>query len=214
MIIVQAVVLTLSGKNKGICLAVYYPEKNRLYRLVSDTNAGELPISWKDNISLLDVIEFTPMSFPKNGPQVDNIQIDMRTGIKSLGKYNGSIYSIYTALNDGRNNNGKIFGSTSYKLDKADYFKHSLELVKVSSMKIIKQSNGNKVTGKAEFICGDKQHRFYSVTDFEYDIRNKAFDCWNIGDAFIVVSIPPEPYISPTGENKGYYKFVSAIYEQ
>ena len=210
----RAVVLTLSGKNQGICLAVYYPEKNRLYRLVGNENAGELPISWKDNLNLLDVIEFKPIGFPKNGPQVDNIQIDMHIGIKNIGRYDGSIQSIYNSLSSGRMNSGKVFGNTSYKLEKADFFKHSLELIKVSNMKIIKQSNGNKVTGKADFICENLQHRIYSVTDFDYDIRNKSFDCWNIGNAYLVVSIPPEPYVSPNGENLGYYKFVSAIYEQ
>lgn len=209
----QAVVLTLSGKNKGICLAVYYPNKNKMYRLVSDGNGGELPIALKDNLNLMDLIEFTPVAWPKNGPQVDNIQIDMNIGIKNLGRYTGTIKDIYNELYRTREVTGKIFGNNSYRLQLADYFKHSLELVKVSNMKILKQISGSKVTGKAEFLCHGLQHKFYSVTDFDYDIRNKSFDCWNIGEAYILVSIPSEPYIN-NGENKGYYKFISAIYEQ
>lgn len=210
----QAVVLTLSGKHKGICLAVYCPEKNRLFRLVSNSDGGELPLSLKDDLNLLDVIEFKPVDFPENGPQADNILIDMNIGVRRLGKYNGNIQDIYDSINNGRVNNGEIFGNNSYTLDKADLFRHSLEIAKVSDLKIIKQTNGNRETGKAEFMCENVQHELYSITDFDYDIRKKNLDVWTIGNAFIVVSIPSKPYINKDGDNLGYYKFVSAIYER
>lgn len=209
----QAVVLTLSGKNKGICLAVYYPEKNRLYRLVSDGQAGELPMSMKKGLNLLDVIEFTPVAFHKNGPQCENIQINMNTGIRRVGRYGNSIQFIYNAVNKDRNTGGKVFGTNFKSLKHADFFRHSLELVRVSNLRIEKQVFDNRATGKASFMCGGLQHEKYSVTDFDYDIRNKNVDCWPIGNAILVVSIPPEPYYDKTGTNRGYYKFISAIYE-
>ena len=213
----RAIVLTLSGKStkkeksKGICLAVYYPDKNKMYRLVSDENAGELPISWKDNLDLLDVIEFRPVSFIENGPQTENIVIDMNKGIRRIDHSQYDISTIYNRLYGDITTKGFIFGSSFNALEHVDRLKYSLVICKVTNLIINKNKRlDGSYTGKAEFDYGDFHHRYYSVTDFDYDIRKMAFDRWPIGDAYIVVSIPSVPY-----ENNGkYYKFISAIYRK
>ncbi len=207
----KAVVLTLSGKNKNICLAVYCEAKNKIYRLVSDENGGEMPYFFRNTLQLLDLIEFYPKSFITNGPQKENILIDTNS-VKKIGRYSGNIKDIYNSLylNDPRN--GKIFSTNYCRLSKADCLKHSLEICYVSNLVIHKVTKYNgEPTGKAEFdFCGI-HHKNYSVTDYDFDIRKKSFNEWKVGNAYIVVSIPSKNYTF-NGNDMGYYKFVAAIF--
>ena len=134
----------------------------------------------------------------------------MKVGITRTGHYRYYISTIYQNLYGERGNKGFIFGNSYSTLQYVDRLRHSLEVCKVSNFMIKKVKNSyGRETGKANFDCGGYHHENYSVTDFYHDIRKKIIDTWNIGDAYIVVSIPPEPY-----ERDGkYYKFISSIFE-
>lgn len=206
----EAVILTMSGKHENLCVAVYSEQQNRLYRLVSDSSGGAIPFSYFNSFSVMDIVQFKPIGFIENGPQKENIQIDMNVGITKIGHYQYGISTIYQNIYGVRENNGFIFGNSYSALKYVDRLRHSLEICKVSNLiiKKVKLSSG-KETGKADFDCGGYHHENYSVTDFDHDIRKKIIDTWIIGDAYIVVSIPPEPY-----ERDGkYYKFISSIFE-
>lgn len=206
----EAVILTMSGKHENLCVAVYSEEQNRLYRLVSDSSGGAIPFSYFNSFSVMDIVQFKPIAFIQNGPQKENIQIDMNVGITKIGHYRYGISNIYQNLYGVRENNGFIFGNSYSTLKYVDRLRHSLEICKVSNLAIKKVMNSKgKETGKADFYCGGYHHENYSVTDFDHDIRKKIIDTWIIGDAYIVVSIPPEPY---EGDGK-YYKFISSIFE-
>ena len=205
----QAVVLTLSGMHGGICMAVYSEQENKLYRLVGDENGSPMPRILLYELDLLDLIEFVPTGCLALGPQTENIVIDMKEGIKKIGHYRGTIGDIYNSIYCGRTIDGTIFGTIGYKLDELVSLNYSLEICKVNNMVIRKeQKSDGTPTGKAYFYCNGKRHIEYSVTDFGHDIRELDIKKMNIGNAYIVVSIPKEPL-----EGYGYYKFVSAIYE-
>lgn len=80
----EAVILTMSGKHENLCVAVYSEEQNRLYRLVSDSSGGAIPFSYFNSFSVMDIVQFKPIAFIQNGPQKENIQIDMNVGITKI----------------------------------------------------------------------------------------------------------------------------------
>lgn len=203
----QGVILTLSAKNKGICLTVYYPPRNKIYRLVSDNNGKEMPITLKAKLELLDVIECTPLSPVPIGPQKENIVIDMNVGIKRIGHYLHDIAYIYEKLSKYQKNNNLVFGNNSNKLIYVDWFKHSIEIHKVTNLIIEKKEQKTRAT----FKIGDVEHDNYSVTDFNYFLKNSTQNKVEIGNAYIIVSIPFLPYCK-NGMDLGYYKFIAAIY--
>lgn len=176
-----------------------------------------MSIELKNELNLLDLIEFVPTGFFALGPQTENVVIDMKEGIKKIGHYGGTIGDIYNSIYRGRTSDGTIFGTNDSILESVDDLKHSLEICKVTNLKIIRYSY-TRIEGvdikttyksKADFSYCGKYHSEYSVTDFEHE--NGKYD--TIKDAYIVVSVSSKKYVPPYGYKSGYYKFVSAIYE-
>ena len=208
----QAIVLTKSGKNGGICLAVYYPHLNQMFRLVTSYDGAEVPYRMCEKFEPLDVIEYLPRDLVVNGPQTENILIDTSFEIKKVEVEGLDITTIYNNLLENRVQSKVIFASNKSHIADLDFINHSLELVKVNNLVIKKICHNETIKIRADFTIDGIKHSNYAVTDFKYDIRKKEIDLINVGDAYLVVSISSKPYIYDDGTDYGYYKFVSAIY--
>ncbi len=207
---IRAIVLTKSAMRKngkrGACTTAYDADANRIVRFVSDENGSPLPYNITARFNLLDEIEFDELALCPEGPQTENVYVDVAS-LRNHGRYNGSPEGLLESISKLYSSNTRFMSESAYKLSSVRQYSHSLEIIKASNL-VITQTGGESRSGKASFWIDGKEYDNFSITDPEYDIRGKDTIEWSVGDAYIAVSIPALPF-----EKDGYYyKFIAAVY--
>ena len=195
----KVVILTLSEKWKKKCIVAFDREEKKLLRLVSSPENGDgIPLKYVNDIQLLDEVEIDVISSCPLEHQTENIFINLEFGLQKTG-----IIVECTLLDIYKNIDTTIFGDTDYKIDSVTDLSHSIEIVKFTEMYFENNGVGNKMKTKVRFNC---QHKNYSLTDSRYYCCDRS-----IRSGYVVISLPlSDDY---TREGNGYYKFISAIYE-
>ena len=208
----SAVIIACSRKNNGYCVAAYNPINKKIVRFVSDAEeGGEISREEMEGIRLLDTVEAeTIMSCPID-PQTENVLVE-QYGINRTVKFNGSIENKIENIRQQIHypDNVSILDTAAPKLNSVQDFHHSLEIVKVMNLKLIRMED--KI--RANFFCDGQYYADFRVTDpvYENKMEDENVECLTIPSADIVLSIPWKPYVKH-GINWGYYKFVAAIYD-
>lgn len=193
-------ILTLSEKHGGKCVAAYDFNDNKIIRLVSDASCGKsIPNKLVRGINLLDVVKIKVIEDCPLEHQTENVLIDLDYGLKKI-KNNTDVLDLAKLTSY----NQAIFGNDEYKLQNNTGLSCSLQVINFENMELYK-SDKNKT--KVNFTCNGKQHNNYSVTDNNYFTITKS----KIESGFAVISLPPSDDYTRNGG--GYFKYVSAIYE-
>lgn len=206
----EAIILTKSVMNKektgkqGSCVTAYDMYANRFVRFVSDAYGSPIPYDISDKFSLLDIVSVNVFCPCPISPQTENLLVDP-ISFSVIGKYQPGIEAIYRVAPPP--SFPRYMTNHSYKLTSVDGYHHSLELIRVSKLHVFLDSR-QKV--KAHFQFNHQWRKFYSVTDPDA-IQRAYSENGDIGDAYVMVSIPTEPYVKD-GESYGYFKFLAAIY--
>lgn len=194
------IILTLSLKFDGYCIAVYDPESNRMIRLVKDkTRENGIPRGYARGINLLDEVEINIIEECPIEHQTENVIVDLQYGFHKTGR-SADIETIYTCLQKSSN----VFGNTNYKIEDVSYLDHSLEIIRFERMRIVQRIINGKQKTKASFKCESKFHFEYSVTDANYFDSDLLIE-----SGYSIVSLPVSDEFT---SNHGYYKYISAIY--
>lgn len=193
----NVIILTLSLKFDSLCIAAYDASNNEIIRLVKDTTRENgIPKTYVRNINLLDEVSINILEYCPKEHQTENVLIDLDYGFKRTGR-KADIRAIYINLQK----NISIFGDNYYKVLSTENLDHSLEIIKFEDMNIYQNEN-NKT--KASFVCDLNNHLWYSVTDPNFYGKEGL-----IKSGYAVVSLPASDNFT---EEKGYFKYVSAIY--
>ena len=213
----EAVILTKSDMKKektgkkGQCVTAYDLRENRFVRFVSDTEGSPIPDFIANQFSLLDVVSVRVVRPCPLNPQTENLLVNM-SSFSVVGTYQPGIEAIYHMIPPPLR--PRLMDTPDHTLDSVDNYRHSLELLRVSNLRIARNRFGKD---KAEFYFGSDYCDSFSMTDPRFYLnvvsnrQQKQITCLEIGNAYIALSIPTEPYIKD-GKNYGYYKFVAAIY--
>ena len=203
----DAVIIACSRKNGGYCVAAYNPISKKIVRFVSTEEGGEISREEIEDINLLDTVKAKYVKFCPKDPQTENILVESN-GINRTGKYNKGIEYIRQQIQF--SDNVSILDTVAPNLNSVQSFQHSLEIVKVMNLKLIRMED--KI--RANFFCDGQYYADFRVTDpiYENEMEEENIECLTIPSADIVLSIPWKPYVKH-GINWGYYKFVAAIYD-
>lgn len=196
----SVIILTLSLKFDGYCIAAYDASNNKIIRLVKDTSRENgIPKTYAWDISLLDEVNIDIIEYCPKEHQTENVVINLRYGLKRTGR-KANIKAIYSNLQK----HTCVFGDNNYKVFSTENFDHSLEIIKFENMHIqTKVINGKNKT-KASFKCNSRVHLDYSVTDARYFEEETL-----ISSGYSIISLPATDDFT---EQYGYFKYVSAIY--
>ena len=203
--IMDAVILTKSKMRKnektGACVTACDLKSGNLVRFVSDMDGSPIVSNKFDVLDHLRVKVICPCPI---GPQQENLLVDTSSFQKVEPCNKHEIVNIFQS--HCKPNRHDFMADFSYKLDSVESYKHSIEILRVDHLTTENETskwNTKKEKWIAHFHCAFGWRRFFRVTDDQIYKRNG-----NIGDAYIVASIPTEP-----NEYDGYYyKFVAAIY--
>ena len=205
---IKAIILTKSAMEKhgkkGACVTAYDPVKKRFVRFVSDIQGSPIFYAFSNRFSLLDWVRVNVIRPCPLGPQTENLLVDVRS-FSRIGPYEPGITEIFNAAPPPHF--PRFMDDYSYKLDSADGYDHSLELIRVTDLCI----ENEKGRGRASFSFVAGKRQFFRVTDPKFNIRKTNLNHWEIGSAYLVISIPTEDYIKD-GQAYGYFKFIAAIY--
>lgn len=213
----KLVVLTKSAKHGGFCVAGInlYKNKNWFARIVKNDDGDAVTSEDIDKAKPLDIIEVFVKGNKKKHNQTENFPIDFDAAdspAKKIG--HKDIDYVKDLYNRGLFEHIGFFGNNKKSLTEEEIDnlnpKHSLSAIKVSSLRVYKNSHGKP---KAEVFFKDEIVRDISMTDPDYDPENKSKIKNNypieIGEAILIVSLPAEPY----EKNGRYYKFIAKIFE-
>lgn len=195
----NVIILTLSLKFDGFCIAAYDASNNEIIRLVKDNSRENgIPKAYAKDINLLDEVSIDILEYCPKEHQTENVLIDLGYGLKRTGK-TADIRIIYNRLQKHEN----IFGNNNYKVSSIEMLDHSLEIIKFKNMHLQTKTVNEKTKTKASFTCDSKMHFDYSVTDASY------FEEGFIPSGYSIISLPATDDFT---EQYGYFKYVSAIY--
>lgn len=196
----NVIILTLSLKYDGYCIAAYDADSNEMIRLVKDTSRENgIPKRFTWGIGLLDEVSVNILEYCPKEHQTENAIIDLQYGLKRTGR-KADIRIIYNNLQKHR----CIFGDNNYKLSNTEMLEHSLEIIKFENMHIQIKGNDEKPKTKANFNYNSKIHLNYSVTDPRFFNEERL-----ISSGYSIISLPATDVFT---EQFGYFKYVSAIY--
>lgn len=213
----EAVILTKSDMKKrttgkkGSCVTAYNFRENRFVRFVSDMEGSPIPDFVSNQFSLLDVVSVRVLCPCPLNPQTENLLVDINS-FSVCGKYQPGIEAIYHLIPPPLC--PRLMDTPGHKLDSVDNYRHSLELLRVSNLCVTQNRSGKE---KAEFYFGSDYCESFSMTDPRFYLRvvsgqrSRHITRRKIGNAYVALSIPTEPYIK-RGKNYGYFKFIAAIY--
>ena len=211
----KAIVLTKSKMKShgvsGVCTTAYDLDSNKILRLVSNEDGGPIPSPYNKRYECLDIINARIVKPCPIGPQQENVLIDLNS-IENVCHPEISMTTLFSLCKGSIAGEPLYMNDTFSRLDSVEKFKHSLEILRVKHLEI---ANNKWDTTKAAFTSADeiwKQYKYFSVKDPNYMIEKGNHEIKRIDDAYIVVSIPYDPYYDNSGVNKGYYKFIAAIY--
>ena len=193
----NVIVLTLSLKFDGFCIAAYDASNNQIIRLVKDVSReNAIPKIYARNINLLDEVSIKILEYCPKEHQTENVLIDLEYGINRTGR-TADIRTIYNNLQKYT----YIFGDNNYKVSSVNKLDHSLEIIKFEDMSI--QINEKNKT-KAQFIYNYNFHSNYSVTDARFFGEEEC-----ISSGYSIISLPATDNFT---KQYGYFKYVSAIF--
>ena len=202
------IILTKSKKDSGYCVAGIEYETGNWIRLVSSSELLKGALTdfhmQSTNGDICEPLDFVKVEIQEHIPegcQTENHLI--AKGIKWIKLGTVTIDEVLKIRRPEKRD--KIFGSSYSSLLAVDYFKYSLMLVEVSNLRIYYNDNGSR---KADFNYNSITYKGMSVTDLDYCKKNFHQNEFNFDQAYIVVSIPKDPY-----EIDGkYYKFIAKVF--
>ncbi len=205
----KAVIITKSAMNKnnikGTCTTAFDVNTGRIVRFVSDPQGAPIPYSVSNSFNKLDLVQVNELRLCPIGPQTENILVDLKSfSVRGHGYSMREIYQVYETNRP----SVSFLNVGSNKLDSVNEYQHSLEIAYVTDFSLEKNQYE---TIKASFRIGNSLYRYFSITDFDYDLRNSGEVSKSYGNGWIVASIPTEPYIRE-GVNQGYFIFIAAFY--
>lgn len=208
--IIRVVILTRSGKNKGACVSGYDLNTHQFVRFVCDGEAASaVPFIEINGISVFDIVDAEIIEACPVGSQSENVLVK-HNGIKRIIRYSGTIEDIRKSIRYPERIS--FMDSTDNRLFDVSKFHHSLEIISVQNLVLTKYRKYNEsITTRATFQYNGKIYSDFRVTDFAFDMRKIEEDIIRIPFADLILSIPKDEFIYQ-GENKGFYKFVAAIY--
>ncbi len=219
------IILTVSAKYNKYCVSGISKSNNKIVRIISEDEQSKYALSTNDlkykddsHIKPLDIIE---IPVKNNIPvhinshiQTENILIDNNNySINKIGTTNiNEVIKTYKHL---FNQYEYVFGNIEYYIPESNIKhiipKHSLELIQVSNVKIIKiTKDDNTFKSKACFIYKNKCYNMFSITDNNY--FNISEDI-NMKSAVLVVSLPYSPYSYSNKSEPKYYKLIAKIFD-
>lgn len=195
-VIKNVVILTLSIKHGGLCIAAYDLNTNRILRLVkNNSRENAIPRYYVRGINLLDEVTIDVIGECSTEHQTENTLIDLDYGFRRTG-HSFRIQDIYYNLSSYT----PVFGDNNYRIMNTIGLQHSLEIVKFENMHFEEINDKTKAT----FYCNNILHCRYSITDPRY------FGCSDsIQSGYAIISLPVSDSFTQEG---GYYKYISAIY--
>lgn len=206
----KIVILTLSYKKGGKCIAGIDLNSHKWARLVTDDEEsnGTVPDDYLhcsdgSDIELLDVINAPTKGACQDEFQPENVFLDVDRPFEKLGRMSlDQVLEIHPLEKE-----DPIFGNYfgNIRKDLARGFGYSLILVEVSNL-VIKtaKNNAGKNKRKADFIYQGKKYTDISMTDPNY-INCEDGTCYK--RAKLVISMG-----RPYGEGRNCYKFIAAIF--
>lgn len=200
--ITKVVILTLSEKWGKKCIVAYDANSQRLLRLVSKAADGAgIDNCYVSHISLLDEVQIDILLDCPLEHQTENVLINLEHGFRKTGR--SANYKLLDML---KNQRRSIFGNSNYKLADIEGLEHSIEIVQFDRMLFTNTTNFNgRPSTKVGFIAVHTQFSNYSVTDHNY-----FGHIGTINNGYAVISLPPSDSFTAQW---GYFKYVSAIYE-
>lgn len=144
----------------------------------------------------MDKVKVETICSCPNEHQTENVLIDLNCDIKVSGKPS-AIEDFGSLVQEDEN----IFGNNCCKINNASQLDHSFELVKFENMSIYVEDG----KAKADFYVGRTLHKWYRITDMIHE-REPA----TIRSGYAVITLPPSDDFT---KQKGYYKYIAAIYE-
>ena len=185
----------------GKCITGIDLDNKRIVRFVSNKDGAPIENPFCDKFHTLDVFDVPEIEKCPKTCQTENVLGDYKKAIR-CGKYENEVAILYNEIREIHRTEPSFMHNRSYKLDDVTPFAHSIELVKVEDLHVfIQEYNGEKRT-KCSFQYNGRPCKFFSVTDPEYALKESFVE-----DAYLAISIPADKY-----KDKGYYKFVAAIY--
>lgn len=199
------VILTASNMKKtingntflGKCVTAYDLEENRIVRFVKNPFGAPVESPYCDRFSPLDVVDIQIRREVPLKCQTENV-LAFYEFPDYYGKYKPGIADIYEKVRNINTGDSSFMENTFTKLLDISAYRHSLEIIRVTEMGVKWK--------KCSFKYNKYRYYDMSLTDPKYILPEGQSKF--IGDAFLAVSIPTDPY-----EKDGYYyKFVAAVY--
>jgi len=187
------IALTKSDKHGGYCVAGLDENGNKI-RLVSTEKGGALDDEcFSYAVPTMLEVEAEPVPL-KNQPENYLLKSIARELPLDFEKLKPKIFTDNKKY-------GKLFVNTKEYLTEWSIYKTkwSLAFIEVSDLSLSRNSNGHY---KAKFTYNGDKYKNVSVTDPKYESAG------DIGKAYLVVSLPNNPYFW----DKRFYKFIAAIY--
>jgi hypothetical protein len=202
----EIVLMTKSLKDRGYCVAGIDLQTKQWIRLVSSTDgdAIEKEVLDNDKIQELDTIKVEVIKPTPHKCHTEDWLLDLTAPIIKTGSLSLDQVIKLRPLD----NNATLYGNTKGELtaDEIKLQKHSLEMVSVSNVIFDTAMKGDgRNHHHITFNYNGSKHDC-SLTDPK--VRNEKLDGFPIPKAYLIVSIPKDPY----GENETYKKFVAKIF--
>ena len=200
----NVLILTMSSKNHGYCVAGIDIDNGKWVRLVSNDEKSHGAISKRntfyENKTTCKPLDVVKVPIIKDKPlkyQPENVLINCGIFWKKIGTIDINELIEYHEPEE----HDFIFGDTCPYLKEWELqdIGHSLVLVVVDNLNIYHPSDRRT---KAKFTYNGNVYNNISVTDPEY----YDFGPYKFKKAFLVISLPDSPY------NDNYYKFIAKIF--
>ena len=200
----RVVILTASKMKKeingktfsGKCITALDVAEYKVIRFVRNKLGAPVESPFCDRFHPLDVYDVDYIESCPITCQTENALVDYWRA-RYIGKYELGIEDIYERFQTIKYDDESFMQDWSYKMLDISLFKHSLEIVKVSNLRINIPENE-----KCSFQYQGRRYRYVSITDPDYKDTNQY-----IGDAFLVITIPADCF-----EDKGYFKFIASVF--
>lgn len=211
----KAIILTKSSMKahgvSGVCTVAFDLESCKLVRLVSTPEGGPIPNPHNSRYDYFDIIDAPILKACPKPPQVENKLIDCNR-IKLLNHFSGGIDQIYSLYQQSvKPSFSSLFmDDRYYRLEDVSVYNHSIEIIVVSNLVLSSSETGRTIASfNSEF---GNLYSYFRVTDPDFKVIQG--EPVVIGDAILVISIPYLGYITDSGENLGYFKFVAKVFRK
>lgn len=209
----EILILSLSDKYSGYCVAGIDVKTFKFIRLVDDTKIDNNSIpklklysNCGDKIKILNTIRATNLKEAPTLMHPENFSISTDTTFNILN--NGDqefVRDIF--LNCPKFSDNKILGDQSNVIYDKVITDHSLEMVPFKNGVLYSVSNGcGKIKTKFDFTFNNVRYKRFSVTD--PDKYLKKGELVRIDSGFAIISIPDDEW----SRKNGFYKFIATIF--